>query len=194
MIDVQNLTRKFGEFVAVHDISFQVERGARNRPNPAMGHRRTSGPLPGPHCKCNHRKRHLRYKCAGIQAGPLGASANSPRTQGPDAPAASGHAFQEADQPHRQPVVVRFRKACGESPATALVAAQNWSPASPLHRYDGPTSYRARTPRLQGHVHRWTLSPPQHSPAANFPLRHAAPDTRCPEANTARQYKPSERR
>ena len=27
MIDVQNLTRKFGEFVAVHDISFQVERG-----------------------------------------------------------------------------------------------------------------------------------------------------------------------
>ncbi|MHB1872237.1 MAG: ATP-binding cassette domain-containing protein [Steroidobacteraceae bacterium] len=27
MIDVQNLTRKFGEFVAVHDISFRVERG-----------------------------------------------------------------------------------------------------------------------------------------------------------------------
>ena len=34
MIDVHNLTRKFGEFVAVHDISFHVEQGGRKRRDP----------------------------------------------------------------------------------------------------------------------------------------------------------------
>ena len=56
MIDVQKLTRKFGEFVAVHDISFQVERAARNHRDPGTARRRVRGPLPDRHCECSYRE------------------------------------------------------------------------------------------------------------------------------------------